>query len=140
MRIPACERARNPHAGPMQDMWVYLSLVAAFLGGGAAVILYFYQKGGLGTVGSDARIAALLSSSNNSFYYRSLSTDREWFSRKLRELFSLPVSTEYAQLLAELPEESLGSLDEKIEALLADEVSNFTVEIEDPTKKRWLEC
>ena len=83
----------------MQDMWVYLSLVAAFLGGGAAVILYFYQKGGLGTVGSDARIAALLSSSNNSFYYRSLSTDREWFSRKLRELFSLPVSTEYAQLL-----------------------------------------
>ncbi len=124
----------------MEEMAPYLYLMLAFLGGCGAILLYFYQKGGLGAVGSDARIAALLSSSNSSFYYRSLSTDREWFSRKLRELFELPASAKYAKLLAQLPEESLGELDEKVEALLANEIPNFTVEIEDPVKKRFLEC
>ena len=124
----------------MESIAPYLYLMVAFLAGCGAILYYLSRKGGLGSVGSDARIAALLSSSNSSFYYRSLSTEKEWFSRKLRDLFELPVSASYAQLLAKLPEEALAILDQKIEALLLDDLSNFTVEIEDTPNKRFLEC
>jgi len=111
----------------------------AFLVSCGAILLYLRRKGGLGLEG-EAHMSALMSSSRSAFYYRNLSTGKEWFSRKLREMFGLPSSAKYAQLLAKLPEASLKELDKKIEALLAEEVSSFTQEIEDEGGKRFLEC
>ncbi len=119
----------------------FLPLLFAFLAGcGVCVLYHYWTQNSVKGDGNDAHIAALLSSSRSSFYYRNLTTDREWFSRKLRELFELPHHAKYAQLLAQLPEALLADLDAKITQLISDEISYFMIECEDNAKQRFLEC
>lgn len=117
----------------------YVIPLAAFAAGVGLAALYFHRKHHQ-PASSGARIAALLASSNSCFYFRSLSGDREWFSRKLRDMFGLSPKAKYSKLIAKLTKENAALLEENITALQNDEVSQFTIEIEDEENKRYLEC
>lgn len=119
-------------------MWVYGSIPAAFLMGAAAVRC-FNARSPIGGV-SDVRIAALLSSSKSAFYYRNLANEKEWISRKLKELLSLSSATKFSQLIAAFPEEAAKELDQKVASLLAGDEGHFTLNISDDEQKRFLEC
>ncbi len=124
------------------DFVPYVNIAFAFMAGCSAVAIYQNYKNGKdsenGATGS--RMAALLSSSNNCFYYRNLTNEKEWFSRKLRDMFALPAKPKYSQLLKQLPAGNSDKLEKNIAKLLNEEVVNFTLEIEDVAQKRFIEC
>ena len=123
----------------MESLAPYMYLMLAFLAGCAAILYFLYRKEGL-TSGSDARMAALLSSAKSAFYYRNLSTGKEWFSRKLREFFELPSHAGYSELLDALPKTCVPNLSRKVDALIEGRTDEFTYEIEDKDQKRFIEC
>lgn len=115
-------------------------LLALFVGAGGMAVFQNYKSGNMVDGGSSGRMAALLSSSNNCFYYRNLTNGKEWFSRKLKELLHLSGKPKYSQLLKHLPEDVVPKLETSIEQLLKDEVNNFTLEFEDEKNNRFIEC
>lgn len=118
----------------------YFYLALAFMAGGA-VIWYVVRGSERFHVGRrDTHIAALLSSANASFYYRNLDKDREWFSRRLRELLSLPLGASYPDLQHCLSAAAAEELDSAVTELLDEKRESFTLHIEDEVNKRLLEC